>query len=384
MVQSPASNELRLVFWESTAGCNLECRHCRRLDVSGEASGRDLTTGQARDMIAAIRRAGSPILVFSGGEPLIRPDIFDLADFAHAAGLPTALASNGVLIDAAMAGRIRDTHIRRVSVSLDGPDEATHNHLRRQRGCFAAACDALRHLRDAGVSTQINCTVARHNVDWLDELYRLATDLAVDALHLFMLVPVGCGADLDAGEMLSAERYEQVLQWLSDRCAAGRLAVKATCAPHYQRVLRTRRSGIGRRTSGNAAQPDRLAATGSDGSQGSVSSSSLHPGPLPMGQGAGRGCLAGTGVCFVSHVGEVFPCGYLPLSCGNVLAEEFATIWRDSPVFARLRDVGLLTGKCGSCEFVRVCGGCRARAYAATGDFLAEEPFCAYVPKKMR
>jgi radical SAM protein with 4Fe4S-binding SPASM domain len=362
MTHPPAQNELRLVFWESTAGCNLQCRHCRRLDVSGQLSRRDLTTGQGRDMIAAIRRAGSPILVFSGGEPLIRTDILELAEFAHAAGLPTALATNGVLVDPAMAGRIRDAHIRRVSVSLDGPDEATHNRLRRQPGCFAAACDGLRNLRSAGVSTQINCTVSRHNVDRLDELYRLATELAVDALHLFMLVPVGCGADLGEGEMLSAERYERVLEWLAGRSRTGPLAVKATCAPHYQRVLRMRNAECGMRYEESAFD-----------SEFRTPNSKLA-----------RGCLAGTGVCFVSHVGEVFPCGYLPVSCGNVLTAEFATIWRDSPVFARLRDRSLLSGKCGACEFVRVCSGCRARAYAATGDFLGEEPYCAYLPLSMR
>lgn len=346
-------HELRLVFWESTAGCNLECRHCRRLDVSRELSKQDLTTEQSRRMITAVRTAGTPILVFSGGEPLIRPDIYELADFAHEQGLPTALATNGTLIDAAVAAKIRDAHVRRVSVSLDGADEQTHDYLRCQPGCFAAACDGLRHLRAAGLSTQINCTVARHNVDQLDQVYQLALDLGVEALHLFMLVPVGCGADLPAADMLSADRYEQVLHWLYDRSREEKLFVKATCAPHYYRVVRQRSRADGRPVGG--ARHGMSAMT--------------------------RGCLAGTSVCFVSHTGEVFPCGYLPVSAGNINEAEFAAIWRDSSVFARLRDTGQLGGKCGACEYAKVCSGCRARAYSASGDYMGEEPYCSHVPR---
>ena len=347
-----AGPQLRLLFWESTAACNLECRHCRRLDVSRELSRQDLTTEQARAMILAVRKVGTPIFVFSGGEPLIRPDVFELADLARRQGLTTALATNGTMVDAAMAGRIRDAGFHRVSVSLDGADEATHDYLRQQPGCFASACDGLRNLRAIGVPTQINCTVARHNVDQLDAVYQLAIDLGAEALHLFMLVPVGCGADLPEADMLSAGRYEQVLNWLYDRGREGKLFVKATCAPHYYRVIRQRAAAGGEKL---VMQEHGMSAMT-------------------------RGCLAGLAVCFVSHTGEVFPCGYLPVSCGNVKETEFETIWRDSPVFARLRG-GLLTGKCGACEFVKVCSGCRARAYHAAGDYMAEEPYCSYQPR---
>ncbi|MDD4888598.1 MAG: radical SAM protein [Phycisphaerae bacterium] len=354
--QAGSRYALRLVFWESTAGCNLQCRHCRRLDVSLELSKSDLTTEQAKRMIAAVREVGEPIFVFSGGEPLIRPDIYELAQFAHEKGLPTALATNGTLIDAAVAAKIRDAHIRRVSVSLDGADEETHDYLRCQPGCFAAACAGLNHLRAAGVSTQINCTVARHNVDQLDRVYQLALDLGVEALHLFMLVPVGCGADLPATDMLSADRYEQVLNWLYDRSREEKLFVKATCAPHYYRIARQRSRADGRPL--NVSTHGMSAMT--------------------------RGCLAGTSVCFISHTGDVFPCGYLPVSCGNVNELPFMTIWNDSSVFARLRDTGQLGGKCGVCEYSKVCSGCRARAHFAGGDYMGEEPYCAYVPMKLK
>ncbi|MCG3178689.1 MAG: putative mycofactocin radical SAM maturase MftC [Phycisphaerae bacterium] len=350
------AHQLRLVFWEATAGCNLECRHCRRLDVSSQLSHDDLTTEQARAMISAIRQAGTPILVFSGGEPLMRPDIFELAEYARDIGLPTALASNGTLIDEAMAARIAASGIRRVSVSLDGADEATHDYLRMQEGSFAKAVQGLRHLKSAGLQTQINCTVARHNVDQLDRMYELALELEADAMHLFMLVPVGCGAKLPEEDMLSAAKYEEVLNWLYDRSREGKLFVKATCAPHYYRIIR-----------------QRAAAEGVKLEMASHGMSAMT-----------RGCLAGEAICFVSHKGEVFPCGYLPVEAGDVTAEPFADIWNDSDVFNRLRDLGELGGKCGPCEFKKVCMGCRARAYYATGDYMQEEPYCEFVPTRLR
>jgi heme b synthase len=344
------------VFWETTAGCNLECRHCRRLEVSHELSKSDLTTGQAKRMLEAIREVGQPIFVFSGGEPLIRPDIFELAEHAHAIGLPTALASNGTLIDRPMAEQIKAAHIRRVSVSLDGADETTHDYLRMLEGSFAAAVRGLQHLHDVGLSTQINCTIARHNVHQLDQLFELALDLKADAMHLFMLVPVGCGADLPEEDMLSGEKYEEVLNWLYDRSREEKLFVKATCAPHYYRIIRQRAAAEGVKL--EFKQHGMSAMT--------------------------RGCLAGEAICFVSHKGEVFPCGYLPVEAGDVTTQSFDEIWGDSEVFNRLRDLDALSGKCGPCEFKKVCMGCRARAYYAEGDYMAAEPYCEFIPTRLR
>jgi radical SAM protein with 4Fe4S-binding SPASM domain len=324
--------------------------------VSSELSKDDLTTEQAKAMISAIRAVGTPILVFSGGEPLMRPDILELAEFARDVGLPTALASNGTMIDRATARRIQAAGIRRVSVSLDGADEATHDYLRMQEGSFAAAVQGLRHLKAVGLGTQINCTVARHNVQQLDEMYRLALELEADAMHLFMLVPVGCGAELPESDMLGAQQYEQVLNWLYDRSREGKLFVKATCAPHYYRVIRQR-----------AAQEGIKLELASHGMSAMT-----------------RGCLAGEAICFVSHKGEVFPCGYLPVEAGDVKDEAFSDIWNDSEVFNRLRDLEALGGKCGPCEFKRVCMGCRARAYYAEGDYMGEEPYCQFVPTRLR
>lgn len=346
---------LRLVFWETTTACNLACAHCRRLEVSRELARDDLTTDEGRRLIDQIAEVGMPILVFSGGEPLMRPDWFELAGYARERGLPTALATNGTMVDAPLAARIVEAGFRRVSVSLDGAGPPTHDLLRQQPGSFDAACAALRALRAAGMSTQINCTIARHNEHELEAVLRLGETLGADAVHFFLLVPVGCGEQIADDQMLSAEDTERRLRELYSLAERTTLEVKATCAPHYYRIVRQQ-----------PAAPD----AGGDAAG------------KPRPRAHGRGCLAGTAVCFVSHKGDVFPCGYLPTSAGNVRTTSFARIWAASDLFAVLRDPSLLTGKCGLCEFRGVCGGCRARAFYQYGDYLAEEPFCAYEPAR--
>jgi len=368
----PPAQPLRLLFWETTTGCNLACIHCRRLDVSLELSKLDLTTEQATAMIRSLPETGKPILVFSGGEPLMRPDVFDLAKVATDVGLPIALATNGTMVDAAMAGKIVASGFRRVSISFDGPDAPTHDTF-RGTGAFAQSIAGFKALRSAGMSMQINTTIAQHNVGKLDETYRLALELGADALHVFMLVPVGCGMELDESVMLNGEQYEHALNWVYDRSLEGKLHLKATCAPHYFRIMRQRAKADGR------AMPAAPHAHGHSGG---------HPGGHPGGSGQDmtamtKGCLAGQAVCFVSHTGEVFPCGYLPVSSGNIKDTPLPTIWKESKVFADLRDESNLTGKCGCCEYSKVCMGCRARAFGTMHDYLAEEPNCDYVPMKM-
>lgn len=344
----------RLVFWESTAGCNLACRHCRRLEAATALSRRDLTTEQVRrHLLDGLAAAGGPtVLVCSGGEPLLRPDLFEIAREAVTRGLSIALATNGTLVDDAMAAQIADAGFERVAVSLDGADAATHDEFRRQPGAFDAALAGIARLQRRGLPIQINTTVTQHNVGQLEALYERLAAMNVAAWHLFMFVPVGCGLTIPAEQRLAAAQYEQVLGWLSARALERRLFVRATCAPQYFRVMAQTRA-LGRFRHG-------------------AKFSTLT-----------KGCLAGTGICFVSHTGEVFPCGYLPLSAGNVCRTPFAEIWERAPLWEALRDPGALQGKCGACEFKSLCGGCRARAYAATGDALAEEPCCAYEPKAL-
>jgi heme b synthase len=366
----PPAAPLRLLFWESTVGCNLACVHCRRLDVSRELSRLDLSTEQAAAMIRTLPETGRPILVFSGGEPLMRPDVFELAQVATSVNLPIALATNGTLINEDVARRVKEVGFRRVSISFDGPDAPTHDRFRGQ-GAFDSSIAGFKLLRAQGLSMQINTTVAKHNHRKLDETYRLALDLGADALHIFMLVPVGCGAELDPAIMLDGEEYERALNWIYDRSLEGKIHLKATCAPHYFRVMRQRA-----KTDGRPMPPSRPhhAQSGHSG----------HPGHAPDMSAMTKGCLAGQSVCFVSHTGEVFPCGYLPVSSGNVKNTPLPEIWRCSSVFADLRGADNLEGKCGLCEFSKVCMGCRARAYSATHSYLAEEPNCGYTPLRMR
>jgi radical SAM protein with 4Fe4S-binding SPASM domain len=343
----------RLVFWETTAACNLECAHCRRLEVGHEMSTRDLTTDEGKRLIDQLAVCGRPLLILSGGEPLIRPDIFDLAAYAAEKGLPCALATNGTLIDRATAGKIAAAGVRRVSVSLDGADAETHDRFRRIAGSFERALAGIAHVRAAGVPVQINMTLARHNARQLEALFALAEQVGAVALHVFVLVPVGCGVEIADEEMLSPEQCEDTLTRFYELSKRSRLETRATCAPQYSRIVRQRRV---------LEKAQGVAAAG---------------GPDP-----GRGCLAGMAVCFVSHEGKVFPCGYLPAEAGDLRRQSFSAIWQESPVFARLRRPDLLTGKCAGCEFVHVCMGCRARAYALSGDFMTEEPSCPYVPQK--
>lgn len=358
----------RLVFWETTAGCNLRCIHCRRIEVADQLTPHDLTTAEGFKLIDQIAATGSPVLVLSGGEPLMRPDILAISRYATDAGLPVALATNGTLIDEALAVKIRDSGVKRVSISFDGADAPTHDMFRGLPGSFEAAKRGVRALRAVGVPVQVNTTVAKHNQAQLEAILQLTKDLDAVALHLFLLVPVGCGVEIADDQMISAQDYERVLNWLYDtEQTETSLQLKATCAPHYFRVMRQRRAEENRQ--GVRRELPR--------------SHERQVGGHPHGQmhAATKGCLAGTGVCFVSHRGEVFPCGYLPVEAGNVRQRSFGDIWQNSPLFAELRDPDLLGGKCGICQFKTLCGGCRARAYGMTGDYLAEEPFCAYDPE---
>ncbi len=347
-------DQLRLVFWETTAGCNLECIHCRRLDVSRELMKDDLTFDESCKMIDALTEAGKPILVLSGGEPLFRPDIFDIAKYAVGKGLTVALATNGTLVDEVMAKKIVDSGVQRVSVSLDGLNEI-HDEFRKQKGSFDLALKGIKNLQALGMSTQINSTIAKHNVHQVKELYKFAVDQGVDALHIFMLVPVGCGVQIAEDQMLDPKVYEEVLEWFYEISKEGKIQTKATCAPHYFRIMRQK------------AKEEGIKIT-----------------PKTHGMAAmTKGCLAGQSICFISHKGQVFPCGYLPVEAGNIHKERFKDIWENSETFKRLRNQDELKGKCGICEYKKVCEGCRARAFYEKGDYMEEEPYCIYEPVKI-
>ena len=362
--------KLRLLFWESTIRCNLSCAHCRRVE-SDEAVESDMTTAQAGHLIEQLAQVGRqqdfmPILVFSGGEPLCRGDLFELIHEARSKGVKCALATNGTLIDETVAQKIKAAGIERVSVSLDGATADVHNKLRKLEGSFEAAIEGVGHLRKCGVPFQINMTVTRYNEHQLDEVFTLAKSLGAVAVHLFMLVPVGCGEEFAEEDMLSAEEYEELLRRIANIEQTGPLEVKVTCGPHYERVIREEKKAAA--ASGHPVQshPQQPSCPGRDAGP--------QHGPMS------KGCLAGLGVLFVGHSGDVFPCGYLPVHCGNILQTPLEEIWKNSADLAMMRDTHQLKGKCGVCGYRAVCGGCRARAFAATGDYMQAEPMCKYDP----
>ena len=391
----------RLIFWEVTKGCNLRCIHCRAT-ATELSSINDLPTTKALNIIKQISQLALPILVLSGGEPLFRSDIFELASYARDQGLRVALATNGTLVTQEVAHKIVDAGVRRVSISLDGADAATHDSFRGIPGAFDQAVQGLKNLKALGMSVQINMTIARHNAHQLPAVLEMSRQLGADALHTFLLVPVGCGVGIAEDQMVPADEYEKILNWFYDRAQEGGIELKATCAPHYFRVDRQRRAAERRAASvaqaissstGHEIGPTDLTMPGSTGidlhphAQRAAAGrpGAGHPGAgHPDGMNAvTKGCLAGTGVAFISYIGEVFPCGYLPALAGDLNHQSLEEIWNNAPVFQQLRDTDGLKGKCGYCEFRNVCMGCRARAFAATGDFMDEEPFCVYQPRTM-
>jgi len=354
---------LRLLFWETTIRCNLACAHCRRLE-SNDAGPADLPTAQAETLIDQLadlgrRQPQMPVLVFSGGEPLCRDDLFHLTDRARRYGITLALATNGTLIDSGKASQIHDSGIVRVAVSLDGATADVHDRMRQIPGAFDRAIQGIRRLREHAVPFQINVTLTKQTAPQLHDVYELARSLGAVAVHIFMLVPVGCGQMLAETDMLSPEQYEHIMREIWALESRGQIEVKVTCGPHYERIRRQMRDAeCGVRNEHVAAD---------------LQSTIHHP-------HSSKGCLAGLGVLFVSHRGDVYPCGYLPVNCGSILQTTLAQIWDDNRDLARMRDTGVLQGKCGVCGYKQVCGGCRARAFGTTGNYMAEEPFCAYIP----
>ncbi len=343
--------QLRLVAWEMTQACNLACVHCRA-GACPDPDPDELTLDEGRELIDGIARVGKPILIMTGGEPLLRPDFFDLARYGNQAGLRVVVATNGVLITPEIAREIRDVGIPRVSVSLDGPTAADHDSFRKVNGAFEASLQGLANLRQAGVSFQVNTTLTRRNRDQLPQIMKLAEEIGADAFHVFLLVPTGRAKEMSGEEMGPDEYEESLLQFYGLSRPTG-METKATCAPQYYRIMRqqARKEGIEvtEQTFGLNART--------------------------------RGCLGGLSFVFVSHKGELQPCGYFDVQAGSVRERSFEDLWENAPLFKELRDFSLLEGKCGSCEYVRFCGGCRARAYEKTGRYMAEEPYCAYQPR---
>nr|NJM03166.1 heme b synthase [Desulfobacula sp.] len=349
---SPSAHTLRLVAWETTRRCNLACKHCRAV-AEDHPYDNELDTQASFKLLQEIREVGEPIIILTGGEPLLRHDIFDIAAFGTKLGLRMVMAPNGTLITKESAGKMKDSGIKRISISLDGSSPDTHDAFRGIPQAFEKALQGIQFAKEAGLEFQINTTITKTNLSEIPKILKLAESLGAAAHHIFLLVPTGRGKYILDGE-INAVEYEETLNWFYDQREKVKLQLKATCAPHYYRILRQRSRQEGKKVSFETHGLDAVT----------------------------RGCLAGTGFCFISHVGRVQTCGFLDVECGNIKTQSFTDVWKNSPVFNRLRDLDHLEGKCGICEYKRVCGGCRARAFEATGNYLAEEPLCSYQPAK--
>lgn len=347
---------LQLVAWELTRSCNLLCAHCRGSASNSQFSG-ELSTIECFHLIDQILGVATPILILTGGEPLVRDDVIQIASYAVSKGLKVVMGTNGTLLTEAMSAKLKAIPVSRVGISLDFPTAELQDKFRGKAGACEAALTGIANARAAGIDVQINSTITKSNVSLLPELFSLALKVGAVAFHPFMLVPTGRGRVLKSLEV-SPEQYEETLNWIFDRRLGleQKMFFKPTCAPHYLRVVKQRERKL--RISGNT--------------QPVPNHNAMHS--------LTRGCLAGTGFAFISYQGKVKGCGYLDIEAGDVRKESFSQIWNNSPLFQKLRNLSNLKGNCGICEYKRVCGGCRARAYEATGDYLAAEPYCIYQP----
>ncbi|MBU4407800.1 MAG: radical SAM protein [Proteobacteria bacterium] len=349
--------EPKWIAWEITRRCNLKCVHCR--SSSGlEATGHpDFTLAEARRVLDDIASYAKPVVVLSGGEPLLRPDVFEIATYGTGLGLRMCLATNGTLVTREICGKIKGAGIKMVSLSLDGASAEVHDNFRNQPGAFAGTLNAAKLFKENGIQFLINSSFTKRNQEEIPKIYHLAKELGATAWYMFMIVPTGRGEDI-MDELIAPEDYEKLLVWHYEMEKGEKdILVRPTCAPNYYRVVL-----------------QQAKEKGDDYERRS----------LQFSTGGSKGCLAGQLISLIDVDGNVLPCSYFPLAAGNIREKSFREIWEHSELFHDLRNFKAYKGRCGSCEYVNVCGGCRARAYAVTGDYMAEEPYCTYVPKKMK
>ncbi len=346
--------EPKWIAWEVTRRCNLNCVHCRSssaLNISGHP---DFSLAEARRILDDIHSYANPVVVLSGGEPLLRPDIFDIATYGTRLGLRICLATNGTLVTEEICKNIKASGIKMVSLSLDGSTAAVHDNFRNQPGAFAGTMNAIRLFQEQGIDFLVNSSFTKRNKTEAPKLYELVKHTGAKAWYLFMIVPTGRGEEI-MEELIPASEYEEILNWHYDMEKGEQdLLVRPTCAPQYYRIILQRSKEEGEKFQRRS---------------------------LKFSTGGAKGCLAGQLICLIDVDGKVLPCSYFPKAAGNLREQSFQNIWEEAKLFLELRDFKSYKDNCGRCEYVQVCGGCRARAYAMSGDYLAQEPFCTYQPR---
>lgn len=359
MVEADFDQSPFTIAWEVTRACAFACVHCRA-DAQHVADPNELNHAEGRALLERFKAFGNPIVIFTGGDPMMRRDLFDLIRYATDLGLRASLTPTATALPTeARLRQALDAGVRRIALSLDAPTPEIHDAFRQVPGSWARTLQILRNAQAAGLSAQINTTVTRRNVDRLPEMVQFVQEVGAVQWSVFFLVPTGRGQIQD---MITPAEHERVFHWLYDLSQAGSFDIKATAAPMYRRVaIERRRAEAGGTGAGVAFQ-----------GAGFQYADGLN---RPV-----KGVNDGRGFLFISHTGEIMPSGFLPVSAGNVCTADVVDVYRHHPLFTALRDPARLKGKCGACEYRVVCGGQRGRAYALTGDYLETDPVCLYEP----
>jgi len=345
------------IAWEVTRACAYACVHCRA-DAMHQRDPRELSTEEAKVLVERLAAFGNnPILIFTGGDPMMRPDLFELIAYATERGLRCSLTPTATALPTReRLEKARNAGIRRIALSLDAPRPEVHDDFRKVKGSWQRTMDTLHRAHDVGLSVQVNTTVAKHNVDILHEMVRFIQEVGAVQWSVFFLVPTGRAM---AEQMISAEQHEKVFNWLYDLSQNAPFDIKSTAAPMYRRVA------IERKRAENTGTPITFQSAGFQYADG------LH---RPT-----KGVNDGNGFLFISHIGEIQPSGFLPVTAGMVHENDVVDVYRNSQIFKDLRNPGKYKGVCGSCEYRDVCGGQRGRAYGLTGDYLESDPACVLV-----
>jgi len=357
-----------IVIWELTRACQLKCLHCRA-EAQYRRDPRELSFEEGKALIDQIYEMNNPMLVFTGGDPLMREDVFDIAAYAVKKGVRVSMTPSATPnVTKEAIEKAKEVGLSRWAFSLDGPTAEIHDHFRGTAGSFDLTMERIKYLHELEIPIQINTVISRYNYDYLDEMAKLIEELDCVLWSVFFLVPTGRGQEKD---MITPAEHEKVFIWLYELSKKVKFDIKTTAAQHYRRVV------IQHKMREAKEQPEDiqyLDALTQQGLTGSIDGLGRAP----------KGVNDGNGFVFISHIGDVYPSGLLPVKAGNVRETPLAEIYRESPIFKSLRNPDEYKGKCGQCEFRYICGGSRSRAYAMTGDYLESEPFCVYIPKSMR